>query len=312
MKKSGRQLAIILELQRKRQVTAQELASTFEASVRTIYRDIEMLCEAGVPILGLPGTGYSLLEGYFLPPISFTTGEALAVLFGTDFIEYRFDNHISRSAQSLRNKVEAILPLSIRREADKIKKSMLVLKKDELDFEKSNLEIIRKAILENRKIQFKHHKRYSNTGETCETFRTAAPFGLVFIEKDWILIAQCELRNDIRHFKISRMSMISPLEEYFDWPQGFNLEDYYPKDNRHITIKAIFTFEVMDKVKESNYYYIDSFSKQEDGFHVTFRVHQPEEILQWILSWGSDVVIIEPLSFKEYVKDEIENTLKRY
>ncbi|WP_138756377.1 helix-turn-helix transcriptional regulator [Paenibacillus sinopodophylli] len=315
MKKNGRQLAIVLELQSKKQLTAQELSVLFETSVRTIYRDIDMLCEAGVPIVGLPGTGYSLMEGYFLPPISFTTEEALALLFGSEFIEQRFDNHFSRGARSLRTKIEAVLPLAIRKEADKTRESMHLLQKktSETDtVEKSNLEQLRSAILNSKKIQFKHHKRYKNESETRETARTAAPLGLVHVEGAWILIAHCDLRNNIRHFKISRMSEITLLDKQYEVPTDFNLRDYQPKDDRHIVIQARFNKDVMVKVKESELYYMESAFLQDEGYYVTFRVHEAEELLQWILSWGSEVVIMEPGSFRERVKKEIENMLKRY
>jgi predicted DNA-binding transcriptional regulator YafY len=91
MNKTDRLLAIVLELQRKEVVRAEDLATLFEVSVRTIYRDIQVLSEAGVPIIGATGTGYSLMEGYFLPPVSFTVEEAVTLLIGTDFIQQRFD-----------------------------------------------------------------------------------------------------------------------------------------------------------------------------------------------------------------------------
>jgi len=80
MNKTERMLAIVLELQRKSWVRAEDLASIFEISVRTIYRDMQALSEAGVPLLGSPGQGYSLMEGYFLPPVHFTASEAVSLL----------------------------------------------------------------------------------------------------------------------------------------------------------------------------------------------------------------------------------------
>lgn len=92
MNKTDRLLAIVLELQYRQVVRAEDLAARFETSVRTIYRDIQALSEAGLPITGTTGTGYSLMEGLFLPPISFTIEEAVILLIGTEFIEQRFDD----------------------------------------------------------------------------------------------------------------------------------------------------------------------------------------------------------------------------
>ena len=78
MNRTDRLLAIVLELQGKKTQRAEDLAATFEISKRTVYRDIQALSEAGVPVISVPGTGYSLMEDYFLPPLSFTADEAWA------------------------------------------------------------------------------------------------------------------------------------------------------------------------------------------------------------------------------------------
>src|SRR6266545_780388 len=84
MNRTDRLLAIVLELQRKGARRAEDLAATFETSKRTIYRDIQALCESGVPVVAQPGVGYSLVEGYFLPPVSFSVDEATMLLRGAE------------------------------------------------------------------------------------------------------------------------------------------------------------------------------------------------------------------------------------
>lgn len=121
MNKTDRMLAIVLELQRRRSMRAVDLAELFETSVRTIYRDVQALCKAGVPIVGSPGQGYSLVEGYFLPPIGFTAEEAVVLLLGLDFVERRFDREYRLRADSSRGKIEAVLPDSVRQEATRLR-----------------------------------------------------------------------------------------------------------------------------------------------------------------------------------------------
>ncbi|MDF9844349.1 MULTISPECIES: HTH domain-containing protein [unclassified Paenibacillus] len=104
MNKTERLLAIVMELQRSRLLTADELAEGLGVSARTIYRDMQALSEAGVPIIGETGPGYSLMEGYFLPPVSFTVEEAVSLLLGAEFIEKRFDPAFRNSARSSRRK----------------------------------------------------------------------------------------------------------------------------------------------------------------------------------------------------------------
>ncbi|WP_145147892.1 YafY family protein [Paenibacillus xylanexedens] len=315
MQKTSRQLGIVLELQHRKMVKAEELAERFETSIRTIYRDIQTLNEAGVPVIGLPGIGYSLMEGYFLPPISFTSEEALTLLMGTEFIEQRFDERYSHSARSSRAKIEAILPKSIRTDADRVRESIRLLYKEEPDIgarEKAHIETLREALLARKKIRFTHHKRYKDATNNRETSRSAAPLGLVLVDGGWILIAQCDLRQDIRHFRVSRMSDLSIMDEHYQVPEDFRLHEYQPKDDRTVRIRARFDTKIADKVKESNLYYMEEAHLHDEGYDVTFRVREMEELLQWILGWGSEVVIIEPESFKSRVKEEIELMLKRY
>ena len=109
MKRSDRLLAIVLELQAKKQVRAEDLAETFGVTKRTIYRDMLALDEAGVPIVAIPGQGYSLVEGYFLPPLSFTTDEAIMLLLGSDFVAQNVDAQYQSAARSASKKIEAVL-----------------------------------------------------------------------------------------------------------------------------------------------------------------------------------------------------------
>src|SRR6266542_5902237 len=116
MNRTDRLLAIVLELQRKGQQRGEDLAMTFEVSTRTIYRDIQALCEAGVPIIAVQKKGYSLAEGYFLPPLHFTTEEALILALGSDFIGHSFDDQYRAAAFAASRKIDAVLPDPLRQE----------------------------------------------------------------------------------------------------------------------------------------------------------------------------------------------------
>src|SRR2546430_9009069 len=116
MNRTDRLLAIILELQGKGWQRAEDLAETFETSKRTIYRDIQALGEAGVPVVSLPGRGYSLMKGYFLPPLSFTTDEATMLLLGSDLMAQSFDAQYRAAAQLAGRKIAGVLPEKLRDE----------------------------------------------------------------------------------------------------------------------------------------------------------------------------------------------------
>lgn len=315
MNKTDRLLAIVLELQRNEMLRAEDLAATFETSVRTIYRDIQALSEAGVPVIGAPGQGYSLLEGYFLPPISFTVEEAVTLLIGTEFVEQWFDAQYGSKASASRVKIEAILPEPVRREASRIRKSfrLLATAKDVARIqEKAYMEAIRRAILEERKIRFRYSKRIAEMDGNRQSVRTVAPYGLLLVQGSWILIARCELRQDIRHFRLSRMTELLSLEDRFTIPPDFHLERYQPPDDRHVYVRILVQPDIADRVRESNYFYTETIEEHERGLLVTFRVRQPEELLQWVLGWGGGVVVLEPETFRLRVRNELERMIQSY
>ncbi|KHL97563.1 transcriptional regulator [Paenibacillus sp. IHB B 3415] len=316
MNKTERLLSIVMELQRSKLQTADELAEVLGVSVRTIYRDMQALSEAGVPIIGETGLGYSLMEGYFLPPISFTTEEAVSLLLGAEFIEKRFDPTYRNSARSSRRKIEAILSRPMREETTRIQGSIRLLQKDDMVIiarEKVNLGIIREAMLEGKKLRFTYHKRVAEADGNRVNVRTVSPYGLAHDEQNgWLLLAFCDLREDIRHFRVSRISDLTVTEDTFQTPDNFNLESYRPKDTRSIRVCAIFNPEITDRVEEANNYYMETAESKEDGYHVTFRVREAEELLSWMLGWGADVVVTEPESFKNRIREEIEKMKERY
>src|SRR5438874_10755218 len=124
MNKTDRLLAIVLELQGKGRQRAEDLAETFETSKRTIYRDIQALCEAGVPLVAVPGRGNALMEGYFLPPLSFTADEATMLLLGSDFMAQHFDAQYRQAALSAGRKIAGVLHERQRGEVDYLQSSI--------------------------------------------------------------------------------------------------------------------------------------------------------------------------------------------
>ncbi len=163
MNKTDRQLAIMLELQRSKVLRAEDLASLFETSVRTIYRDIHTLSEMGVPIVGSPGHGYSLMAGYFLPPVGFSVEEAVTLLMGIDFIEQRLDGDYGNVSKMARRKIEAILPERVRGESSRVRETMRLLQAGEPITswrEKDYIGQARRAIMECRKLRMTYLKKY--------------------------------------------------------------------------------------------------------------------------------------------------------
>lgn len=315
MNKTERQLAITLELQRSKVLRAEDLAAQFETSVRTIYRDIQALSEAGVPIVGAPGQGYSLMDGYFLPPVGFTAEEAVALIMGTDFIEQRLDSFYGSVAKTSRRKIEAILPEPVRFESTRVRETMRLLQAREPVTglkEKDYLGEARRAILERRKLSFTYQKTMPESDGNRKSRREVAPYGLMFIQGNWILIARCDLRQDIRHFRLSRMTELSILEEPFLVPPGFDLSRYRQKDDRNLLVLVRVNPGIADRILETGNFYMESTEERTDGLFFTFRVRHPEELLPYVLSWGGNVEVLEPESFRSRIREEADKILKRY
>ena len=159
MNRTDRLLAIILELQVQGHLRAEDLAAIFETSKRTIYRDMQALAEAGVPIVSMTGQGYSLMEGYFLPPLRFTTEEAIMLLLGSDSIAHSFDEHFRRAAASANLKIEAVLPEPLRNEVREVQDSIVLIVDAANEQESEWLRQLRRAILERRRVRFQYHAR---------------------------------------------------------------------------------------------------------------------------------------------------------
>jgi predicted DNA-binding transcriptional regulator YafY len=315
MNKTDRQLAIMLELQRSKVLRAEDMASLFETSVRTIYRDIQALSEMGVPIVGAPGQGYSLIDGYFLPPVSFSVEETVALLMGTDFIEQRLDGNYGTVAQAARRKIEAILPEPVRDESARVRETMRLLHASGPLTglrEKDYLGQMRRAILERRKIKISYQKKMPESDGNRKSMREVDPYGLALVQGNWILIGRCDLRQDIRHFRLSRMTELVVLDKYFVMPYGFNLSHYRPQDDRNERVLIRANPEIVDKIVETGNFYMEAVEERIDGVWIHFRVRTPEELLHHILSWGGDVEVVEPESFRCRIREEAEKILKRY
>lgn len=313
--KTERMLAIVIELQLKGVLRAEDLAAQFETSIRTVYRDMQALSEAGVPVAGAPGVGYSLMEGYFLPPVSFTAEEAVALLVGADFVRMRLDTEYGAKARSSQEKIEAILSESVREETTRVRSSIRLLNEGAAKTrrqEKDTFEQLRRAILQKRKVHFRYTKVMPEPDGNRNGERTADPYGLVLSHGAWVLIAFCGLRHDIRHFRLSRMTELTVMEESFQVHPGFNLHDFRPADDRNVIVKMLVEPSIWDRVQESENYYLESFEQVEEGWLVTFRVRRIEELLQWTLGWGAAVLVMEPESLRQRLRKEIEIMYEHY
>jgi predicted DNA-binding transcriptional regulator YafY len=313
MNRTDRLLAILLELQRKGARRAEDLAATFETSKRTIYRDIQALCESGVPVVAQPGVGYSLVEGYFLPPVSFSVDEATMLLLGADSAAQNFDAQYRDAAASAGRKIQAVLSEKLRGEVEYLRGNIAFVTPASLSSGKSAsfLPQLRRAIIERRTIRFDYHTRYSQDGRDARNTREADPYAMLHYGGAWYLIGHCHLRESVRNFRLDRMAELRLLDKNFDRPPNFRLEEPVD-DHRNLKVVALFSPEAAPWVRESWSYYVDSMEEVADGLLVTMRVRVENAIFQWLFSWGAQVRVLEPESLRRRLMAEAGKILENY
>ncbi len=311
MNKTDRLLAIVLELQGKGKQRAEDLAKTFETSKRTIYRDIEALCEAGVPLLSIPGRGYSLMEGYFLPPLSFTTDEATMLLLGSEFMAQNFDAQYCTAAHAANRKITSVLPEKLREDVAYLQKSIRFIAAEQRPAEVMMLQQVRRAIIERVTVRFHYAKRYGQNGQDTQTTREADPYSLVYVTGTWHMTAYCHMRKDIRIFRLDRIDALEVLPQAFVRQAHFIMEEHQGRE-RNITVRALFDHEIVRWVHESRNYYIVAEEDTAEGLLVTLQIRQESEIVQWLLGWGQRVRVLEPDSLRQTLQNEARGILEQY
>ena len=311
MNKTDRLLAIVLELQGKGKQRAEDLARTFETSKRTIYRDIEALCEAGVPLISIPGRGYSLMAGYFLPPLSFTTDEATMLLLGSEFMAQNFDAQYRTAAHAANRKITSVLPEKLRDDVAYLQKSIRFIATEQRPAEGMLLQQVRRAIIERVTVRFTYSKRHGQEGQETQTTREADPYSLVHITGTWHMTAYCHMRKDIRVFRLDRMDALEVLPQAFVRQTNVIMEEHQGRQ-RNITVRVLFDAEVVRWVRESRNFYIVAEEETAEGLLVTLQIRQESELVQWLLGWGQRVRVLEPESLRQRLLEEAKGIVERY
>lgn len=314
MNRTDRLLAIVLELQGRRQARAQDLAAHFETSIRTIYRDIEALCEAGVPVVATPGQGYTLMEGYFLPPLTFTADEAMTLLLGKTFVAGQFDADYRTIAATAGRKIEAVLPETRRTELHALRESLQIISPpQEADAAVPQLlGTLRLAILTHHTVQFRYHARHSEQPGIWAKERRADPYTLTHAGGAWYLVAYCHLRRALRKFRLERIEGLRVTADIFIRPATLPPLADEPHDDRRVVVRALFSTEAARWVEESRNFYFVAQEHTAEGFLVTLRVRREEEVLAWLLGWGRQVRILEPYSLRQRIATELRAALAEY
>ena len=216
-------MAIQTQLQARRLVRAKDIAERFDISLRTVYRDIRALQDAGIPISGEAGQGYYLMDGFALPPVSFTEEEANALVTAEKFVLQNAEGSFIEQYGSALTKIRAVLGGQQKDRSTLLSSRISSSAVENPSAQRHYLVDIQKAIT-----NFLLAKvRYLSIYKEELTERIIEPFGLYFKEDKWVLIAYCQLREATREFRLDRIQHMRVLNEKSTRAQEFDLAKYY-------------------------------------------------------------------------------------
>lgn len=218
----SRLTAILIQIQSGRIVTAAELSKKFQVSKRTIYRDIKALENAGVPILTEEGKGYTLMDGYKVPPVMFTEKQANALILAEQLVFRNKDSSFVKDYTEAIDKIKSILRYTTKDKVNRLAGRTQYNEVLNQERSSSNLSDLQYALTNYQLVKIE----YINKDDVA-TKRLIEPFALLSTD-DWYLIAWCRLRKAFRFFRLDRIQRTEIQTEKFE-PHNMTLQEYFDK-----------------------------------------------------------------------------------
>src|SRR5690554_2706906 len=312
MNRLDRVTAILIQLQSKRIIKAQEIADRFQISLRTVYRDIRSLEAAGIPIIGEAGVGYSIMEGYRLPPVQFTKEEATSFLMASKIIEKYTDAENYQLYESALFKIKAVLRNVEKEYLEDIEPHILVLNNSSQEESGNNqfLQNILNAINGKKLVSLK----YKGLNAQEITKRPIETIGIYLQNGFWYFIAFCRLRNDYRTFRADRIIDFKILHECFQ-TQHPTLKEYLKTKSEQNNLQTVVlgVDKVLARYISTQKYYYGFVSEEEKGDQVVmpFLSASLRGFASWYLTIARHAEIISPDSLKQDVRNMIADIAKK-
>ncbi len=301
-------VAILIQLQSRKVVKAQDLAERFEVSLRTIYRDIRSLEASGIPIIGEAGIGYSIIEGYKLPPIMFTKEEAGSFVAAEKLMKEFIDKKLGAHFESAIYKIKSVLKGKEKDWIDVLDNQIIIHPRPEL-FNKEipdALQIFFESLAEKKQVNL-NYRSFLNDEPTQ---RHIEPVGVFYENNYWHILAYCHLRNDYRQFRTDRIVAIERSNIPFELEHG-TMDDH--RQNYHDVHKNRVIIHVQKDIvkfmKQGRKYY-GFVSERDLGEKVEMLFMTPDTdngIARWFLMFGDVATIIEPERLRQEVLSLIED-----
>ncbi len=305
-----RLLGIIMLLDSRGTMKAGNLAKILETSERTIYRDIDILCEAGIPISSISGPtgGYSFMEGYKLSSNVLESQDVVNLFLSSMGIRPEKDTQAAYQLKNALIKLENSVSEEHKAEILRAKERFF------MDLEpwwgkrvqNKYLDLIQKSILHFKKIKV-YYKKY--TGDLSE--RILRPYGVVVKNSEWYVVAFCEAKNEVRVFKCSRIEQLEVLDEVFIIPENFYLEEFWDTNKqvfmRQSPIKSSHhSYPVKTKCLEENKQLLEGFDIYASAQLGNMWLYAIDMLsfktaCSVIFPLSDRIEVLEPLELREYI-----------
>lgn len=316
-----RLLGIIMLIDSRGTMKARNLAKILETSERSIYRDIDILCETGIPIISTPGPngGYSFMDGYKINSNVLESGDAVNLLLSSMGIRPEKNTETSQQLKNALIRLENSVSKEHREEIINAKERFFI----DSDpwwgkrIENKYVDIIKESVLNLKKIRI-YYKKYD--GEVSK--RIIRPYGVVVKNSEWYMAAFCEVKNDIRVFKCSRIENIEVLEESFSMHENFDLEEFWGKSKQHFVEQtspkmnhnayAVKIKFYMEKMHLLEGFYVVSSIKLEDHWIYVMDMISFETAGSVIFPLSDRIEVLEPEELREYIIKKTNKILDLY
>ena len=315
MNRTDRLVAIVMRLQGRRVVRAEELATHFEISVRTVYRDIAALGEAGVPIAGEAGVGYSLVKGFHLPPVTLTADEATALFVGGELVKQFSDASLHGPMAAAIDKLRAVLPRDKQEHVERLARQTVVVGRPGNSAADPAAQpwllAVQRGVAQRRVLRM----TYRGRERAAETARDVEPLGVVCYSGAWYLVAWCRLRKDVRHFRVDRIQTLTLLDELFPVRGDFSLAKHLAEQvsrDEVLPVRVWFARTVQERARRESYATLVEETRRDGGAEFSFTTYSLEWLARWILSFGVDAEAVAPAKLRALVGAEAEKVARRY
>jgi predicted DNA-binding transcriptional regulator YafY len=315
MNRIDRLSAILIQLQTKRVVRAEEIAERFEISLRTVYRDVRALMEAGVPIGSEAGKGYFIVDGYHLPPVMFTQSEASAMMVAAKLVEKMTDKSVRDEFASALNKIRAVLNEREKDHLESLQQHVEVWHqpKPEGPFPDRFLTDIQNAVVAKEVLSMDYFSGYNDQ----LTAREVEPIGLFYYGAAWHMIAWCRLRGGYRDFRADRIKELRSTGQKFDPRNLYTLKEYLAtvvlSSKEMSKVVVLFEKSAARYIGNTKYGYGFVSEEEHDGrIKMTFLTCYLKGLTRWLLMYGDKVEIESPESVKEMMVQLVEELIDHY